>query len=106
MTKETQERIEECVKRFREEFWKLSGESAGELDRKQDKYVSELLSSEIETAQREERERIAKEIGAKEKSVYEVCLHGTSELCDACIARTWYNYAIKASVGVALKEEK
>lgn len=36
---------EEIIKRFRLEFWKLSGDSAAELDRKQDDYIENMLTT-------------------------------------------------------------
>lgn len=42
----------EAREKFRTEFWKLSGESAGELDRKQDQFVDTLIETAVLEARR------------------------------------------------------
>lgn len=50
--------IPERVEEFKREFWKLSGDSVPELDRKQDEYVQNMLTETDQQAREEERKRI------------------------------------------------
>jgi len=38
--------VEERVAKFQKEFWKISGKSAPDLDRKQDEYITQALTAE------------------------------------------------------------
>jgi len=38
--------VEERVAKFQKEFWKISGKSAPDLDRKQDEYITEALTAD------------------------------------------------------------
>lgn len=50
--------IPERVEEFKKEFWKLSGDSVTELDRKQDEYVQNMLTETDQQAREEVAERI------------------------------------------------
>jgi uncharacterized protein with von Willebrand factor type A (vWA) domain len=45
--------IPERVEEFKKEFWKLSGDSVTELDRKQDEYVQNMLTETDQQARSE-----------------------------------------------------
>ena len=50
--------VEERVIKFQKEFWEISGESAFDLARKQDAYVTQALQAQRDAGTREERARI------------------------------------------------
>jgi len=61
MNNQHQELVEEKVADFRVNFWKISGESAPDLDRKQDAYVTKMLQDLIDTVSMIVREEEAVE---------------------------------------------
>jgi len=46
VTKQQIPSVEESVAKFQKEFWKISGKSAPDLDRKQDEYITQALAEE------------------------------------------------------------
>lgn len=78
MNKPIPERVEE----FKKEFWKLSGDSVTELDRKQDEYVQNMLTETDQQARDEEKE--SKDSAYRERNML-VC--ALTKLFPAYLAR-------------------
>ena len=53
--------VEESVAKFQKEFWKISGKSAPDLDRKQDEYITQALTEQRTALLTELRKVLASE---------------------------------------------
>jgi len=95
MNNKHQELIDEKVAEFRVKFWKISGELAPDLDKKQDEHVTKMLQDTIDTVLAEEREKWVKAVGEKiDKTTRELMMASFQEGVDT--TKFMYDEALKA----------